>query len=367
MQVNVADPVYQTILFSILLTLAILITLKKDLSPNDLSVARTNELKGLATLLVVFSHIGYFLVTDTRFLYPLSIMAGVGVNLFLILSGFGLTISSMKSHLTVKDFYLKRLSKIYTPMWFVITILIGLDLLILGRTYPVTEILGSFIGFFPRADIFTNLNSPLWYFSFILFYYVAFPLVFSKKRPLISMLLLTILGYVLTIFVPSFVITKMQLPINPDVLTLYKLHFLGFPLGMGLAVFLTKNVSYRILSKLSNGLRYLIIPILIAVVCYTAIHSGIGAGVWNEQLTSLVTASCLIGVILLKKVQSSFIIWLGIYSYEIYLIQWPLLYRFDFLYKYLPAYLATFLYLFVFTGFGYIIHRLVQSLSKKSG
>jgi len=39
----------------------------------------TQELKGLAILSIVFAHIAYMLVSDSRFLYPLSVAAGVGV------------------------------------------------------------------------------------------------------------------------------------------------------------------------------------------------------------------------------------------------------------------------------------------------
>ena len=47
----------------------------------------------------------------------------------------------------------------------------------------------------------------------------------------------------------------------------------------------------------------------------------------------------------------------GIYSYEIYLLHWPLMYRFDFVYKILPPALATCLYLFIFIGLGMVLQR----------
>ena len=86
MQINVPDPIYQTIVFTVALTEAILLSLKKS-SGEIMSISQTNQLKGVAILMVIFSHAGYFLSTDTRFLYPLSVAGGVGVNLFLFLSG----------------------------------------------------------------------------------------------------------------------------------------------------------------------------------------------------------------------------------------------------------------------------------------
>src|SRR3989338_9912847 len=115
MQINVPDPISQTIIFSLLLAAGILLLLKKS-TAGTMTTTQTNQLKGLAILMVIFSHVGYFLSTDTRFLYPLSVAGGVGVNLFLFLSGFGLTASSLKNKLPVWSFYKKRLSKIFWPM-----------------------------------------------------------------------------------------------------------------------------------------------------------------------------------------------------------------------------------------------------------
>jgi len=46
---------------------------------------------------------------------------------------------------------------------------------------------------------------------------------------------------------------------------------------------------------------------------------------------------------------------IGTYSYEMYLLHWPLLSRYDFLYRTLPASLATFAYLALFIGLGWIM------------
>ena len=108
MEISVADPFLQTIIFAVPLFLAIFLTVRKDKNPNELSIDHTNELKGIAIMMVIFSHIGYFLDSKDAFLYPLSVAGGVGVNIFLFLSGYGLTISSLKSSLSVFGFYYKR-------------------------------------------------------------------------------------------------------------------------------------------------------------------------------------------------------------------------------------------------------------------
>jgi hypothetical protein len=104
MLISVTNPVQATWIFSIILFIALLVSIKPRKIAEWFPASLTTELKGMAILMIVLSHIGYFLVTDTRFLWPLSIMAGVGVNLFLFLSGFGLTASQMKKDLSVRAF-----------------------------------------------------------------------------------------------------------------------------------------------------------------------------------------------------------------------------------------------------------------------
>lgn len=109
MLISITNPIQQTWIFSIIFFAALLIFIKPRKITEWFPASLTTELKGMAILMIVLSHIGYFLATDTRFLWPLSIMAGVGVNLFLFLSGFGLTASQIKNNLKPWQFYKKRL------------------------------------------------------------------------------------------------------------------------------------------------------------------------------------------------------------------------------------------------------------------
>lgn len=357
MQISVPDPVFQSIIFFALFSIVVFLTVNRFRTSFDLASNQTNELKGIAILMVIFGHTGYFLASDTRFLYPLSVASGVGVNLFLFMSGYGLTISASKSSSSPLTFYLKRLSKIYPPMWMIIALLLILDFLLLGRTYTWEVVWQSFTGFFPNADIFTSLDSPLWYFTFILSYYLIFPWVFIKKQPIISAVTILILSY--------FILNFINLPINRDVVTLYKVHYLAFPAGLVFATLLqsplkTKLANLNLDKKLAWIFKLLAMAVLVYIIGYTAIHSGIGENLKAEQQTSLITMFALVILTMLKPIQSQLLVLLGIYSYEIYLIQWPLMYRFDFLYKYLPPSLATLLYLLVFIAFGLLLNKLLK-------
>jgi len=358
MQINILDAVFQTALFTSFLIAGIIISSKKDTSPHGLNHSRSNELKGLAVLMVIFSHIGYFLFTDHRFLFPLSIAAGVGVNIFLFLSGFGLTSSEIGSNKSIFVFYKKRLKAIYIPMWLVLGLILLLDYFLLKKSYDLTAVFYSFVGFFPVADIYKSLNSPLWYFSLILFYYLIFPLIYRRNR-----LLLSVVGVLLI----SLVVMKFNLPVAKDVLKLYQLHYLSFPIGMFFAYLKFKGFGVLMRERLKNLfpntfvrdlVRYISIALLLFVFSYTAINSGIGKSLMIEQSISIITMLSITLIFILKDTRSELLSIIGVYSYEIYLIQWPILYRYDFIYKHVPAFLGTILYLGLFILIAFVLNRI---------
>lgn len=366
MEISITDPIFQTNIFITIFLAIVLFTTKKDESRHEMLLSHTSEMKGLAMLMVLFCHIGYFLFKDPRFLFPLSVDGGVGVNIFLFLSGFGITISMLKKPLTPGDFYLKKLPGLYVPMWVILVVFLTIDALILHIYYPSTLVLKNFLGFFPQADIFGDLNSPLWYFSWMVFYYFVFPLVFYKKKPYFSALI---------IFLASLFLVHFRLPINEDVQKLYELHTLAFPLGMVFAYFISKKPLsdlkqdlYALRESHKKALkifRYFAVFILVAVFAYTSIHSGVGKSVLREQALSIITTLSIILLFLLKRYKSDFLVLLGIYSYEIYLLQWPILYRYDFIYKYFPAGDGTMMYLLILAILGMGLNKFTKIITSE--
>ncbi|NMB70413.1 acyltransferase [candidate division WWE3 bacterium] len=364
MQISISDPILQTKIFILGFLFITLVTLRKDINRHEMLISHTNELKGVAILLVLFGHVGYFLSSDNRFLFPLSIGAGVGVNIFLFLSGFGITVSMLNKKLSPWAFYKKRLPQIFIPMWLVLTVILVMDLILFQKWHPNSLLLKNYLGFYPRADIFIDINSPLWYFTWILFYYLVYPWIFVKKYPSVS---------ALTLFLITTVLLSFKLPVVFDVQKLYILHTLAFPFGMIFATFLHLKPLSEIRAnfyflreshkKIIYILRYVLMAVLSYAIYYTAINSGIGQNLKIEQIMSMITTLSFVALFLLKRYKSEFLVLLGIYSYEIYLIQWPLMYRYDFIYKHVPAGIATLVYLFVLILIGIIFNRIVKKIS----
>jgi len=88
---------------------------KKDAANKDflfMSIGFTTAIKGFAILTVVWAHTGAALGVG-----GIQFIAGVGVALFLICSGYGLEMSYQKNGL--KGFWKKRFLKVCLPFWIV--------------------------------------------------------------------------------------------------------------------------------------------------------------------------------------------------------------------------------------------------------
>ena len=345
----IQDPVSATYIFTALLVGALALSVRPRKTAG-FTTDVVQELKGFAILAIVLSHVGYFLVADHRFLFPLSTIAGVGVDLFLFVSGFGLAASAFKNLRPPLDFYLRRIDKLFLPLWGALAAFFVLDFYILGKSYPLGSIFSSFLGWFPSADIYNDLNSPLWYITLILFFYLIFPLLFSPKRPVFSAAAIAAAAYV------AFYLAH---PLISGVAHLYELHLWAFPLGVAFAS-MARN---KAIGDINNPLiHYPLCIFLMLAIGYLALHANIGAGVLIEQGTSVLTALLVAALFLVKRFEVRLLYLFGIFSYEIYLFHWPIMYRYDFLFGVLPPWLAMFTYLAFFLALGWLTQTALKRL-----
>lgn len=377
---NIINPIGETWIFATIFLMALIVSIRRKNPKHLFPVSLTQELKGFAVLAIIFAHIGYFLASDHRFLFPLSIISGVAVDMFLFSSGYGITTSVyIKKSISILGFYRKRLPRLILPFWIILLLLFLGSIFILKEFYSWQYIWHSFVGFFPSADIYKDLDSPLWYFTLIFAYYLIFPLVFSKKSPWIAMVVLYGVGYAVT--------RAWRPEILSAVMDLYYVHIFAFPSGVFMGWLLEKrHVIYRdFLSVINKRLdkmhfaqvrrsiktikkmrffiielthvkrtaHYFSMAILGLVALYTAYYSGVG-DMDRAWIISAVTMSAIIALFIIKRVEFRLFSLFGMYSYEIYLLHWPIMYRYDIFYRYLPAGLATALYLalFLFLAWG---------------
>jgi peptidoglycan/LPS O-acetylase OafA/YrhL len=371
MIITITNAVQATYVFIAILAIALIVSVRKRGDSELFPASVSQELKGFAILAVVFSHIGYFLMSDTRFLYPLTIMAGVGVNMFLFLSGYGLTVSAIKNALTPLQFYKKRLAKLFIPFWMTLTVFFLANIFILHLNYSPTYIIRSFLGYFPHANLYEDINSPLWYFSLILFFYLIFPLFFYRKRPWVSAIFVYLTGLAIIQWQPSFL---------NNIIHMYRVHLLAFPVGMLIAnlfakpeIFTTGKIGVLVekirkikrMEIIKKIVYYFSFIALLYVFIYATINSNVGAGPRMEELTSIFTMLVLTILFLMKRWNIKLLYIVGICSFEIYLLHWPIMYHYDIFFKFLPAWLAMTAYLFLFVGLGWVLQKVSGAISKK--
>ena len=356
----------------IALIAVLLLTLRKSQHTDVFPVSVTQELKGLGILTVVFAHFAYMLVTNAEFLFPLSIIAGVGVDLFLFMSGYGLSVGMLKKPMPVFEFYKRRLIKIFIPFWVALIIIFAADSIFLNINYTMPYMIQSFLGWFPTAIGYGDVNSPFWYITWMIMFYALYPIVFSVKRPWFTALILAVIATLLGVYNPF------DMGDN----WLHRLHTLAFPLGIVAAWLLmkTKEKDNKLVKYLedfrnkSTGItRYVIIIAMFALVVYMSLHttanhwptltSLLGKGYFVEQFTSLVIMFAFIIIFSLKKLDNKFLAIYGLYSFEVYLIHWPLIGRYDIFFDIFPAGVAVIAWIITFILVSWLLQKIVTPIS----
>ena len=371
MPITLTDDIYGTNLIVIAILIAVvLFTFKKSKHTDLFPISVTQELKGLGILTVVFAHFAYMLVTNADFLFPLSIIAGVGVDLFLFMSGYGLTVGMLKRPLPLMEFYKRRAIKIFIPFWVVTIIIFASNAIFLGITYPVPYMIQSLLGWFPTARGFDDVNSPFWYITWMMMFYALFPIVFSVKRPWLSAIILAVVATLIGVYNP--------LDMGDN--WLHRLHTVAFSLGIVFAwlLFETKdkeNKLVKTLKKFRNEsilMPCVVVVAMLAIVGYMSLHTTsshwptltaiLGKGFFVDQLTSLIIMFAFIVMFSLKKFDNKFLSIYGLYSFEVYLIHWPLIGRYDIFFNILPAWAAVVAWIISFIVISWLLQKITTPL-----
>ena len=371
MPITLTDDIYQTNLIVITVLIAVvLFTFRRSKHTDLFPVSVTQELKGLGILTVVFAHFAYMLVTNADFLFPLSIIAGVGVDLFLFMSGYGLTVGMLKKPLPILEFYKRRVIKIFIPFWVAIILIFAANAIFLDIHYSVPYMIQSLLGWFPTAEGFDDVNSPFWYITWMMMFYVLFPLVFSTKRPWVSAIILAVIATLIGVYNP------LEMGDN----WLHRLHTVAFSLGIVFAwlLFETKDKENKLvvyLKEFRNKAKftpYIVIALMLGVVVYMSLHTTanhwptltaiLGKGYFVDQLTSIVIMFAFIVIFSLKKFDNKFLSIYGLYSFEVYLIHWPLIGRYDIFFDIFPAWAAVIAWLITFIVVSWLLQKITTPL-----
>lgn len=177
-------------------------------------------LRGIAALMVVYHHIAFQLIKrDSNFNLPISSIGAAGVDIFFIISGFVMWISTRTAKLTPAQFMQHRIIRI-VPLYWAITLLLAMISLFAPQLLGVT----SFKPWHILASLFfvpvehPRLSGEIlpfliqgWTLNYEMFFYIIFAIamIFSRIMMFISIMIAFIAlitsGIILD---PSSIITK---------------------------------------------------------------------------------------------------------------------------------------------------------------
>lgn len=194
------------------------------------------------------------------------------------------------------------------------------------------------------------IDPTMWYIPFIFIWYVTFYMVFNKvKSNLLRILSLLIIAIVLVPFATSDLWNK-----GVGVV----LYIFYFPVGVVLAIF-SKSIS--VINK--RYIKYICL-VIIAVSSFIIIKTY---GRVNNTITyfiNIAAVSCaIILVFFLTEIKSRFFYCLGKISYEIYLIEFIFIVKYNFIFKNIQnRFLSVSYYLVLIIVFSLSMKKVFYSL-----
>ncbi len=306
----------------------------------------TNQLRGLAILLVVTGHIGIHVIDKSdQTVFP--VLGWYGVSLFFILSGFGLARSYTDRPFLLNEFIKRRLMKVMVPYWFVTILILVADYVFLGKRYDFSDIFLTAIGV-NITEVTKHIDYVRWYITVLLIWYCFFGFFEwrgIKKKSKTILLLAT--GILLFLFSYYFIAIGYA--------------YLSFPFGVFIGLY------YKDISRLYNTIQkrnLWIVSILFYIVIYvfqiidTNLPSII-VSMTNELLLISFSISTIIQAELLKNYRSKFLLITGALSYSIFLIHTPLMIKYDFLLFRGPLFITFWIYLLVIISISMATKRIM--------
>lgn len=257
-----------------------------------------------------------------------------GVQLFIIISGFGLTWGLLqrgqKDSIPLREFYTQRLARIY-PLWWGAHIVFFAAWLITGRGLPFTELESwiSFIGLRITPQVFYYFSPAWWYFILIIQLYLVFPLLWAGLQRLGPTRFLLIASAI------AIGVRATGLLVFTDYLDVWQrggifiTRLPEFAFGMALASWMRDNRPI-VESKLTSSLTF-VIAIFVYFVGLALSLNLLGMAVAPFLLG--VSAFVILYNLLWRALRrmpgllTSIGVWIGVHSYSLYLMHHPIISR----------------------------------------
>jgi peptidoglycan/LPS O-acetylase OafA/YrhL len=342
------------ILFIILIVSFFSFRKRKD-TPNFMDVTQTNQLKGMAMLLVV---VGHLWVHVSQFL-AVPTLGDYSVTVFFILSGFGLTTSAKKKG--VEKFFLLRLSRIFITYWATTFLWLLFDWYFLSKTYSIFNIFLTLLGI-NLDPILQKIDYVRWFITLLLIWYILFYLSFKYLHGIRFVLTMLLLGIGISIL--------KRLGIFP--IGAYH-QLIAFPFGCVFAYYIKEIRSFLTLKK--HSLFLLISSIILLLIEAALLYLQFPnykpvfkiAKIFLMNLSPYIFFAMLILFLsIFRNYESMFLSFCGTISYELFLLHGPILIKYNPIFPYFNSnyiILGFTIYLFLTVNLSYILHKCMKELN----
>ncbi len=332
-------------LSALLIILLIIVSLKPK-TYEFLSVDATEQVRGLAILAIIASHYmtRVFVPGTTHYYWILKDAGGTGVGAFLLISGFGLMSSYMKKGFQ-KGHLFKRIMRILLPYWIFVFLWIFLDMILLHMTHTPVQILEALGGIVILGDTAKDVNTAMWFVTYILFLSISFYAIFSLKIKQYLKIL-----FIFAISGSGMLISKyIAARHNYQGLIQWGDYSLYFPVGVLTASYYDKwKILFQNLSKNKSIFLYgflFLLALLYGQYWFVFTVMLLFIPVWYLSAKGKI---------------SRFLMFLGTISYELYLVHVPFIVKYDFLLYRQPHWIWFFIFLGIMILIAFVVQQLIS-------
>ncbi len=293
-------------------------------------------------------------------LFPYKIRGGyLGVSLFFVLSGYLLAVSTEKKRRKkawqASSYYLKRIQRIYPGLIIALTATVGVYYFaarqtIAGIRPELASILFGYNNWWQiaqNADYFTRITNaspftPMWYLAIEIQFYLIWPVLYAvyiwlrKRRGMGSGL-----GFILFLTLLSAALTPALYQPGTDVTRLYygtDTRLYGLLLGVLIGLIQSRR---RMLQLPARTARKAALPLFALILAATlAAYVRMDGQKAFAYQGGMILMTVLFGLLLILVTDSRLpvddwlslrpLVWLGKNSYEIYLVQYPVIFLFSY-------------------------------------
>lgn len=219
---------------------------------GHLTVDDTYLLKGCALILLLFHHLFYtgdipvdeIMIGEAPLVQSIGIWCKVCVAIFILLSGYGLSMSYRPvGGGNLWSFYKKRYVKLMVNYWFIYLLFVPFGVFVMGRTFdevyhgswvrPILDLLGLYKAF--TGDSY-GYNPTWWFYSCIIILYAIYPFLAKCLKHTWLMIVVVLVSILFGSHIPVYNVCSYYLP--------------SFLLGMYMATFEYLNALYLVKYKL---------------------------------------------------------------------------------------------------------------------